>query len=55
MTPAPSATASFSAAPRSANELELASTSRMSQFWQISCAVSTSSEISSDQPEFAAG
>ena len=55
MTVAPSATASFSAAPRLANELELASTSRILQFWQIACAVSTSSAISSAQPEFAGG
>src|SRR5579862_4776870 len=52
---APSATASFSAAPRLASEAELASTSRIVQFWQIACAVSTSSAISRSQPEFRLG
>ena len=52
MTFAPSLTASFSAAPRLAKEFELASTSRMLQFGQIACAVSTSRAISSAQPEF---
>src|SRR5579884_2370912 len=55
ITVAPSATASFSAAPRFASEFELASTSRILQFWQMACAVSTSSAISSAQPELVAG
>src|SRR5581483_5952019 len=37
ITVAPSATASFSAAPRFASEFELASTSRILQFWQMAC------------------
>ena len=52
---APSVAASLSATPRFASELELASTRRMRQFWQISWAVSMSSEISSAQPEFRVG
>jgi hypothetical protein len=47
---APSFTASFTAAARFANEFESASTRRILQFWQISCAVSTSSAISSAHP-----
>src|SRR5215471_15445190 len=43
---APSAAASFSAVSRFANEFVLASTSRILQFWQIWCTVSTSSAIS---------
>src|SRR5712691_5133982 len=50
MTFAPSVAASSSAAARFANEFELASTRMILQFWQIACATSTSSEISSAQP-----
>src|SRR5437870_9346267 len=47
---APSAAASSTAAARFANEFELASTRMILQFWQIACAISTSSEVSSAQP-----
>ncbi len=52
---APSLTASFTAAPRFVIDADDASTSRILQFWQISCAVCTSSEISSAQPELLRG
>ena len=47
---APSAAAVFTPAARSLKLLDVASTSRILQFWQIACAVSTSRAISSAQP-----
>jgi len=52
---APSAAAVFTAAARLARLAELASTRRILQFWQVACATSTSSAISSAQPLFAEG
>ena len=48
--PRPRLTASLTAVPRSANELEFASTSTMWQFGQIALTMSRSSEISSPSP-----
>ena len=48
---APFVTAVFTAVPRSDMLEELASTRRSLQFWQISCAACTSSEISTSQPD----
>src|SRR5580704_2565021 len=55
ITVAPSATAVFSAVSRSIRLFELASTRRMWQLGHAAETMSTSSEISSDQPEFATG
>jgi hypothetical protein len=55
ITVAPRVAAVFSAAARLTRLLLVASTSRILQFWQIACAVSTSSAISSAQPAFRGG
>ncbi len=52
---APSATASLTAAARSALSSELASTSRILQLWHTLWTISTSRLISIDQPEVSAG
>src|SRR5881396_3635699 len=55
MTEAPRRAAVSSAAARSVNALEFASTSRILQFGQVAEAMSRSSEISCAQPPFARG
>jgi hypothetical protein len=55
MTDAPRRAAVSSAAARSVNAFELASTSRIVQFGQVAEAMSRSSEISCAQPPFARG